>query len=95
MAIFIVIWPYLLTTKLRCLLKNNNGHSTPGLPEILDAMVDCPILHSNTSRKITESTLKKVIHTKASTDLAGKGPYYYMLAICSDFLTNLIPRCAK
>ena len=44
----------------------------PGLPEILDAMVDCPILHSNTSRKITVSTLKKVIHMKASTDLAGK-----------------------
>ena len=27
MAIFIVLWPYLLTTKLRCLQKNNIGHT--------------------------------------------------------------------
>ena len=27
MAIFIVLWPYLLTTKLRCLQKNNMGHT--------------------------------------------------------------------
>ena len=27
MAIFIVLWPYLLTTKLRCLQKNNFGHT--------------------------------------------------------------------
>ena len=30
MAIFIVIWPYLLTTKLRCLQKNNIGHTKKG-----------------------------------------------------------------
>ena len=28
MAIFIVLWPYLLTTKLRCLQKNNIGHTS-------------------------------------------------------------------
>jgi hypothetical protein len=28
MAGFIVLWPYLLTTKLRCLQKNNIGHTT-------------------------------------------------------------------
>ena len=28
MAIFIVLWPYLLTTKLRCLQKKNIGHTT-------------------------------------------------------------------
>ena len=27
MAVFIVLWPYLLTTKLRCLQRNNSGHS--------------------------------------------------------------------
>ena len=27
MAIFIVLWPYLLTIKLRCLQKNNFGHA--------------------------------------------------------------------
>ena len=27
MVIFIVLWPYLLTTKLRCLQKNNIGHT--------------------------------------------------------------------
>ena len=28
MAIFIVLWPYLLTTKLRCLQKTNIGHTS-------------------------------------------------------------------
>ena len=28
MAIFVVLWSYLLTTKLRCLQKNNFGHTT-------------------------------------------------------------------
>ena len=27
MAVFIVLWPYLLTIKLRCLKKNNIGHT--------------------------------------------------------------------
>ena len=27
LAIFIVLWPYLLTDKLRCLQKNNIGHT--------------------------------------------------------------------
>ena len=27
MAVFIVLWPYLLTTKLRCLQKNNIEHT--------------------------------------------------------------------
>ena len=27
MAVFIVLWPYLSTTKLRCLKKNNIGHT--------------------------------------------------------------------
>ena len=30
MAVFIVLWSYLLTTKLRCLQKNNIGHSNEG-----------------------------------------------------------------
>ena len=30
MVIFIVLWPYLLTTKLRCLQKNNIGHTMQG-----------------------------------------------------------------
>ena len=28
MAVFIVLWPYLLTTKLRCLQRKNIGHTT-------------------------------------------------------------------
>ena len=31
MAIFIVLWPYLLTVKLRCLQKNNIGHTNLGV----------------------------------------------------------------
>ena len=31
MAVFIVLWPYLLTTKLRCLQKNNIGHTSDGV----------------------------------------------------------------
>ena len=31
MAIFIVLWPYLLTTKLRCLQKKNIGHTIEGI----------------------------------------------------------------
>ena len=31
MAIFIVLWPYLSTRKLRCLQKNNIGHTTIGV----------------------------------------------------------------
>ena len=31
MAIFIVLWPYLFTTKLRCLQKNNIGHTKGGV----------------------------------------------------------------
>ena len=30
MVIFIVLWPYLLTAKLRCLQKNNIGHTIEG-----------------------------------------------------------------
>ena len=30
MVIFIVLWPYLLATKLRCLQKNNIGHTKGG-----------------------------------------------------------------
>ena len=29
MAIFVVLWSYLLTTKLSCLQKNNFGHTRP------------------------------------------------------------------
>ena len=31
MSVFIVLWPYLLTTKLRCLQKNNIGHTKQGI----------------------------------------------------------------
>ena len=30
MAVFVVLWPYLLTTELRCLQKNNIGHTKRG-----------------------------------------------------------------
>ena len=30
MAIFVVIWPYLLTTKIICLQKKNFGHTNAG-----------------------------------------------------------------
>ena len=30
MAVFVVLWPYLLITKLRCLQKNNTGHTKTG-----------------------------------------------------------------
>ena len=33
MAVFIVLWPYLLTTKLRCLQKNNIGHTIMQCPD--------------------------------------------------------------
>jgi hypothetical protein len=32
MAIFIVIWPYLLTTKLRFVIRHNLGHSIAHCP---------------------------------------------------------------
>ena len=32
MAVFIVLWPYLLHTKLRCLQENNIGHTKPLQP---------------------------------------------------------------
>ena len=32
MTFFLVLWPYLLTTKLRCLQKNNIGHTKQGTP---------------------------------------------------------------
>ena len=28
MDVFLVLWPYLLTTKIRCLQKNDIGHTT-------------------------------------------------------------------
>ena len=28
MAVFIVLWPYLLTTKLKSVIRHNLGHST-------------------------------------------------------------------
>ena len=31
MAVFIFLWPYFLTTKLRCLQKNNIGHTNAGI----------------------------------------------------------------
>ena len=33
MAVCIVLWPYLLTTKLRSLIRHNLGHSTDGAPD--------------------------------------------------------------
>ena len=33
MAVLIVLWPYLLTSKLRCLQKNNTGHTKLGVEE--------------------------------------------------------------
>ena len=35
MAIFIVLWPYLLTTKLRSVIRHNLGHSKVGKVYIL------------------------------------------------------------
>ena len=35
MAVFIVLWPHLLTTKLRCLQKNNIGHTRLYIAPIL------------------------------------------------------------
>ena len=35
MAFFIVSWPYLLTTKLRCLQKNKFGHTIADIPHII------------------------------------------------------------
>ena len=35
MDIFIVLWPYLLTTKLRCLQKNDIGHTNPEVPVVI------------------------------------------------------------
>ena len=31
MAVFIVLWPYLLTTKLRSVIRHNLGHSKRGV----------------------------------------------------------------
>ena len=39
MVVFIVLWPYLITTKLRCWQKNNIGHTTQGTaqgPAVMD-----------------------------------------------------------
>ena len=37
MAVFIILWPYLSTTKFRCLQKNNIGHTNAAalLPALL------------------------------------------------------------
>ena len=42
MVIFIVLWPYLLTTLLRCLQKNNIGHTVEGgaIDEAAEAVQD-------------------------------------------------------
>ena len=34
MAVFIVLWPYLPTTKLRCLQKNKIGHTKDGVKNV-------------------------------------------------------------
>ena len=31
MAVFIVLWPYLLTTKLKSVIRHNLGHSIPAI----------------------------------------------------------------
>ena len=35
MAVFIVLWPYLLTTKLKSVIRHNLGHSKGGAPKFL------------------------------------------------------------
>ena len=34
MAVFIVLWPYLLTTKLKSVIRHNLGHSNQGIPGV-------------------------------------------------------------
>ena len=41
MVVFIVLWPYLLTTKLRCLQKNNIGHTNIGVRRYPMSRSDC------------------------------------------------------
>ena len=38
MAVFIVLWPYILTAKLRCLQKSNIGHTILGVVMTIFAM---------------------------------------------------------
>ena len=40
MVIFVVLWSYLLTTKLSCLQKNNFGHTNEGAIESLKTSND-------------------------------------------------------
>ena len=40
MAIFVILWSYLLTTKLSCLQKNNFGHTNQGTLEKQESI--CP-----------------------------------------------------
>ena len=51
MAIFVVVWPYLLTTKLRCSQKNNIGHTN------LD--VDSPKINPGVSLRVGGSMVDK------------------------------------
>ena len=46
MIIFLVLWPYLLTTKLRCLQKNNIGHAKAFCRLVLKAAEADQILKS-------------------------------------------------
>ena len=41
MVIFVVLWPYLLTTKLSCLQKNNFGHTKAHVCQLKNAEYKC------------------------------------------------------
>ena len=44
MAVFVVLWPYLLTTKLSCLQKNNFGHTVLGMYNFAAIVILVPYL---------------------------------------------------
>ena len=49
MAVFIVLWSYLLTTKLRCLQNNNTEHTSSGVVHIIyNTLCNwCLMVHNN------------------------------------------------
>ena len=66
MAVFIVLWPYLLTTKLKSVIRHNLGHSIKGVCLRFLPLVSQPIskINSLDLKKDRELVLKAILSQK-------------------------------
>ena len=53
MDICLVLWPYLLTTKLRCLQKNTFGHTISGVSQFRDGPQESSVYRSSSRHVFT------------------------------------------